>query len=395
MFQKIVLWLLLLSFCVSNYRIIKNDIRIKKIPNTYIIHLIYVAIGFYGYILFSNNFLEIYTTNIIVQFIIVLVIWFALHYLNMWWGGDVKYVLILGLFIPHIWYFPLLTNIAIVTLVYIAISMIFFWGRKIIFFQEGKKIIQEILWDIRKYILEEQIRKKSLLELWQILTEFLLIFIILRLCRIYIWEKVISEQVFLTSFLFTYAFYAFILLCISLWVGIYYLRKRIIWYIKNSIEENSSSKTYLRFCYIYILSSMIYLEYLYAPYDFGKYLFLILTLYISLYLMIRSFWYLQKLAFRKQETFTISHKELKKGMIIEVPEIETNEKVKEQLAKIKGKKIGRKEISFLKKHRISNIRIQKFFSFSPHIFIWFVITCIIKKSLLGMIISLYLEYYLR
>jgi len=115
--QYILLFLLSIPFLYINYKIIISDIKYKKIPNKYLLYLLYLLPLYYSYLIYFNSSFGILL--FIIQIILALIISFILYSIWIWSAWDAKYLLVLALFIPDIWIVPLIWNIAIITLIYL------------------------------------------------------------------------------------------------------------------------------------------------------------------------------------------------------------------------------------------------------------------------------------
>ena len=218
------LYILAIPFLYFNYKIIISDLKYKKIPNKYLVHLLLLIPFYYIYIFFS--FPELNYILFLWQIIITFLVSFILYYFWIWAAWDAKYLLVLALFIPYIWIIPFIWNIALITLVYLFWYFLWFYFYKVAFDKNYRK---SLWWSI-KYDLSERwkVHKQNkwwdtykIILKWFII--FLLIFVSIRLVRLYLLNSILenwNSNNYISEIIEKYNIY---LVFLFIWIFIWWL----------------------------------------------------------------------------------------------------------------------------------------------------------------------------
>lgn len=376
--MQYIIYLLLIPFFYLNYKIIISDIKERKIPNKYLLYLL-IIIPFYYILLFwfkldiagiSFSFdLLLFVVHIFVSFIVA----FLLYYFWVWSAWDAKYVLVLSLFIPWLWIIPLLWNIAVLTVIYLLLYFFYFYLIKSTF---NAKYRKSIFWNIYTDLKEKFLvyikhsdwniyKKTTFIKLLKWFIAFLILFVSLRLLRLYIFSSLLSKKNpwstevestwrigFIIKYLEEYNVYM-IVLWIVIFIAFLYFIRRILAFIRtriiNKFKErmlkkfNIGSDT-IDFLFLLLLAgglmSFIIIEYLNNPYEISQHLKVIFTYYIIIYLVFRILIYSYKITFQIAEQDFIKIWDLKEWSIVDkkylvdmfgTQQILSNEKTKEWL----------------------------------------------------------------
>jgi len=456
---KFMLYTLAIPFLYLNYKIVIFDLKNKKIPNKYLWYLLLLIPFYYTYLIFS--FPEINYLLFLLQIFLTFLISFILYSFWVWSAWDAKYLLVLSLFIPHIWIIPFIWNIALLTLIYLLLYFIWFYFWKCLFnWKYTKSLYKNIFNDLKDKFLvfikhwdgniyRNIVIKKVLY--WFIF--FLIIFVSIRLSRIYIFNEIFNENWWswrlqiLESLLEKYHFY-FVFWIILIFVWTIWLIKLFYSKIKlNLIEKfkNMIFKKYkifpdiIDFIFLWVLAlallSFIIYEFVKNPLEIKNYIYKIFTIYLWLYIIIKILIYSYKITFQIAETYYIDIKDLKEWDIVD----------KEYLMKMFGKQealwycpksileeeiinerkrlllypapnkyfssihnpVNKDDIKLLKKiYKIVNtyhtknthwyiknstIKILKTFAFWWYLFIWFIITYFFENSIITNLVKYFLD----
>ena len=431
--KYLILLSIWLPFLYFNYKILISDIKNKKIPNKYLLTLILLLPINYLYLLtFHEN---INYPSFILQIIFTIIIWFIIYYFWIWAAGDIKYLLTLWLFIPHIWIIPLIGNIALVVIIYLFLYFIYFYIFKIIYDKVYRKsLIKSIKTDLinrwKTYIKNKKWTTLNIILKWLIF--FLVLFILIRLIRLYMIKYFFpstnqSILLVLVHYLEKYGIYAILLIG---WIilALTFLIKRTFNIIKFIIRKKTNTlqvENLLLFFFATLLIVFITCEYYINPKEIKLYLYKILTIYITLYLTFKLLIYLYKITFILWEEKFIHISKLKEWDIIDksylinlfwtqtclwAPWKKQNKKwilypsPKKHLLSIPAE-IDKETLKLIKKiykitneyhvkentkwfQEITTIKILKTFPFAPYIFIGFLITIVYKDIIWIIIIKL-------
>ncbi len=438
------LYILSIPFLYFNYKIIISDLKYKKIPNKYLGYLLLLIPFYYIYIFFS--FPEINYLLFSWQIFITFLISFILYYFWIWAAWDAKYLLVLSLFIPYIWVIPFIWNIALITIIYLLSYFLYFYLYKIIF----NKIYRQSLWWNIKNDLHEKWKIYKWNKWWntkkiiaKFLIIFLLIFVSIRLTRLYLLNWLLHSNNWINRFTFLQEVikkYNIYLVFLFIWLFIWglLLFKILINKLKKYISKkfrinlNLVWNILLIFLSIFLIS-FISFEYTKNPYEIKNYLFRIFTLYIALYIIFQILKATYKITFWISEYQYIDIKDLKEGDIID----------KEYLIKMFGKQsilwysktkkekkqrkkyllfpspknyfqnidnhIDKKTLNIIKKcYFITNkyhskytsnfqenntIKILNTFSFAPYIISWFLLTFFFQNKIFKYILNSLTEIF--
>ncbi len=422
--MQFFLLILAIPFFYINYKIIKSDITLKRIPNKSLLNLLSIIPFYYLYLLFSP--LSFSVTTFAIQIFVALVVSFLLFYFWIWSPWDAKYLLVLALFIPQIWIVPFIGNIALLALLYLLAYYIYFYFWKCLFdWKYGKSLYQSIYIDLKEKIFislkykDGNMYKKRIILLriskWVLL--FLTAFVSIRLIRLYIFLEIKKSVSYTTilKYISTYTSYSFLwFFIISFWIA-YWMKfflnhwktilKKVTW-IKNEF--------YLEHIMIWISSCMlisfIVYEYQKNPKEMQTFLVKIFTFYIAFYIIFLIVRYSYKIAFQLAEQDMIHINNLNKWDIVDIPFLKKylsfytenkwgNGNLKEEVAKFISnienpidEETSQKLKEIYKKYNIYNkettsfteqnhIQTLKTFSFWGYIFAWFILTIISQHNL--------------
>ena len=430
--MQYLLYILAIPFLYFNYKIIVSDIKNKIIPNKYLSYLLLLIPFYYIYIYLS--FPEINYLLFLWQLILTFIISFILYYLWIWAAWDAKYLLVLSLFIPYIGIIPFIWNIALLTIIYLLLYFIWFYFWKCIF----------IKWYIKSLFIQIKI---DLNEKWKIYKEnkwwntffiilkwlviFLLIFVSIRLVRIYLLNNLFKTwntsrfQIF-QNFIEEYNIYLILLFIVIFIWSIYWLKLIINKFKAYLVQQFKLDLNFIWNIFIIILFILllifIWYEYLIDPVKISHLLFLIFTLYLTIKIFFKILIYSYKITFWIAEVDYININNLKVWDIIDkeyliklfwnqvylwAEWVNQNKKwilypnPKQYFENI-DKKINSENLKIIlqsyndinkyHKWKIKNfnenntIKILKTFSFAPYILLWFIITLLYQNNIFKYII---------
>lgn len=327
--QYFILSILAIPFLWINYKIIQNDLKEKKIPNKLLGYLILLLPFLYIYNIY---YLDLNYLFFWISILMTFVISFILYYYWIWSAWDAKYLLVLALFIWQIWIITFVWNIALITIIYLILYFIWFYFWKCIFnFDYSKKLYFKIYLDLKDkttIFLKHSDwlfhKKIIVLKILKWISLFLIIFVSLRLARLYIIENIITSpyyNVFKEIFL-DYSTYFLILIVITVY-WLFYLVRKLINKIKNILKNKSKIENNYTIDFILIsillifLLSFIFYEYSLNPSEIKNYLLRIFTIYIWIYIIFRILKYAYKITFSIAETHYIYLSDLKEWDIID------------------------------------------------------------------------------
>ena len=243
---------------------------------------------------------------------------------------------------------------------------------------------------------------------------FLIIFVSIRLFRIYLFLGVFKNFLWNTSFLNIFEKYHFYL--VFLWIfsiiSIIYLWKKLINYLKitfaNNLKINLSIvwNIFLWILFVFLVSFIVF-EFQKSPEEISKYLVKIFTLYIVIYIFVKIIFYWYKTSFIWNEKKTILLKDLKESDYLDIQCLDKifyfrNEKWEEWFKELYNKAIiwnnfdiknlkilirisnnYDKRIRKLEKERLINsVTVIKTFSFAPYILLGFIVTFIFWNKII-------------
>lgn len=435
--MQIFLYVLSIPFLYINYEIIYSDLKNKIIPNKHLIQLLLLIPFYYLYLFISNSDINILV--FIWQAIITLVISFSLYNIWIWSAWDAKYLLVLALFIPNIWIIPLIGNIALITLTYLFLYFIrFYLWKCLLNFRYTKSLYINIYSDLKDKTLSflkhgdwNFYKKIIFLKILKLILLFLIIFVSIRLLRLYIFTD-IKESIYykdIINYLKDYTYYIIFAL-IGIFVWIIYIIRLIINLIKSFFKKKAKVKNsfILDFIvisiFLVILISFIIYEYRINPSEILSYLKRIFTLYIALYIISKILRYSYKITFQLAEMDIINIKDLGTWYIVDKeylikifwqqqslwaswhkwilsPDpIQYFTNIKNPIdneTKNKLQKIYKIVSKFHKKNNFvesnNNIKILKTFAFWWYIFIGFIISFFLWNTIINKITSFILRLH--
>ncbi|MDD3646536.1 MAG: hypothetical protein PHH06_03950 [Candidatus Gracilibacteria bacterium] len=333
--MQYLLYIIAIPFLFINYKIIWSDLKEKKIPNKYLVYLLSLIPFYYVYLFFS--FPEINYLLFLAQILLTLFISFILYNFGIWSAGDAKYLLVLALFIPHIGIIPFIGNIAIITLTYLFVYFIWFYIGKCLFnWKYSKSLYLNIYIDLReKWVIKKNNSKSNsffIILKWLII--FLIIFVSLRLIRLYLFDGIFentgnNDIGIIKEIIEKYHIYIFIGF-LALFIGLLWLIKWLInkvkTYIINRFKKSIFKKYNLSSEFVdniflsilfFILTSFIIFEYIKNPYEIKNYLIRIFTIYLLIWILFKILFYMYKISFSIAETYYIDIKNLGEGDIVD------------------------------------------------------------------------------
>ena len=329
--MQYIFYFFVIIFLYLNYKIIASSLKKRLMPNKYLEYLLILLPLWILYIfLFPLDLTIIEPTSInfnymyIIQIILSIIVSFALYYFWLWSAGDAKYVLVLSLFIPYLWIITFIWNTAILALIFLILYFLWFYFWKCLFnitysISLWKNIINDLKnrWFIYRH--SKWWNNINILSKWLFI--FFIFFVSIRLIRTYIFEKVYNNFNFLTNINEEYYFHIIILVILFILLIIYLTRliiNRSNTYIINKFNINTKSiKSGFIILLIILLLSYIINEYLKAPSETIHLLYIIFTLYLFIYLVIKIIIYSYKISFWISDTNYINLKKIEKWSFID------------------------------------------------------------------------------
>jgi len=405
--MEILIWtIILIPFLWINYHIIKVDFREKRIPNTYLIQLLYLipfTYIFYYYFWYFNN---IEFSIFILQLFLSLVVCFSLFHFWLWWAGDTKYLLVLSLFIPQINILIFVFCIAVTTLIYLIWYFIWFWIGPNLWIRHKRNTLYKNIWKIKTekskidYHDASSFQKFAWIIMW--LNVFLILFIVLRLIRLdFILYLQNSYNISIFDILYENN-WIYILIFLWLLLLLWFKIIKEIWTIyKNVIQKRSY--IFYWFSINILWWTFILYEYSKAPHIFMENIILIVTLYLGIYILIQVALFAYKIVFIINEEELVHINNLKEWMLI-------NRNYLYDIIKWKQKVVSRKDIKNINKllkqddiekinklyNTVNNyiinssknnqtvwmkyVQIQKTSPFSNYIFLWYIWTILLSYN---------------
>ncbi len=371
----IALIILSIPFALINMSIIYSDGKDKIIPNRYLGYLLflllywYIYLFYFGFIWFDWNLLGFF-----IQILLIFCVSFSLYYFWLWSAWDAKYLLVLSLFIPHIWIIPFIWNISIITISYLIIYFLYFYTWKVV--KNRNKVwwlIEYVIKDHKDRFLNFIHDRKSentsikyiIKKIINFIITFFLFFVIIRLLRFWLFEKFLNDWISdrIYRYIEDYSSYIFIWL-IVLFIGWIYLFKWL--YIKLSpiiskylrMEINILHLIVKWVLFILLISYIIW-EFSKNPEEIWHKLLLIFTIYLIIFICIKILWYSYKLAFQIWEQIDIGPYELKKWDIVDKQYLLKTYLINQSFAELI---IQKDEVSEKTKAFLPNLYSTKYFS---------------------------------
>lgn len=348
--MEYILYLIFLPVLYLNYKIVISDVKEKKIPNKYLLYLLFLVPIYYILVFwFDLEILNINSNatvlNFFSQLIFILCMSFLLFYYWVWSAWDAKYIIVLSLFIINIWVLAFLTNIWILAVIYLFLYFIYFYSIKNIFNHKYRK---SLFWDIYMQAKEKVIlfledpvnwydKRIIFKKIFKWIVTFLILFVSFRLLRIYIYSSLLSSWNgkstwriwFIVNYLKDYNINV-IILWIFIFLLSFYLIKKIIRIINAKFVKKF--KDYLLnhkwinpeivdFVFIFILTiwliTFIIYEYKTNPYAISNHLKLIFGYYVIFMIIVRLIMYSYHITFQLWEQDYINISKLKEWLIID------------------------------------------------------------------------------
>ena len=178
--------LLIIPFLYWNYKIIITDIQEEKIPNKYLLLLLSILPLWYIYAWYFWYYGEIHIWAIWMQLLLTLIICFLIFHFGAWGAWDAKYILILSLFIIHIWIVPYIFHLALWSTICLLGYFLWFWfwpnlwkkERRTNLFSSLHKMLTDSFSNYRKK------NDKLYIKISLYILVFLILFIVIRFLRI-------------------------------------------------------------------------------------------------------------------------------------------------------------------------------------------------------------------
>lgn len=439
MFMYILLLPLIIIFIYLNYKIIISDFKEKIIPNKYIIYLFFMIPFFYLYLILWGSWIDF--ISLFIQIFISLITSFVLYYFWIWSAWDAKYLLILSLFIPKNSILDFVWNIAILTILYLFLYFLWFYFWRCLFdWKYTIGLYNNIYFDLKdKWIIHKSKKWwKTLNIILKWILIFLIIFVSIRLSRIYIFSNFFNNWWEINIFLEFFNKYNWYLTLFIGWLFIWLilLIKLILTkfkkYIINKFKNYNISENVIDYLFIIILSfiliGFIIYEYLINPIEIKIYLIRIFTLYIWLWILFKILLYTYKITFHLNEIDIINIKSLKKWDIVDktylikmfwtqislwyTKDDSWKNKIKSNLLfypnpldyfnnienpidnetkntlikvyKIVNKYHKKNDVNFVENNQI---KILKTFAFGWYIFLWFLVTYFFGNSIFNFLVN--------
>ncbi|MDD2870386.1 MAG: hypothetical protein PHS49_00200 [Candidatus Gracilibacteria bacterium] len=426
--MQYLLYILSIPFLYLNYKIIKNDVKEKKIPNKYLGYLL-LLLPFY-YILYFYFFDSINLYIYLFQFILVFLVSFLLYYFGVWAAGDAKYLLILSLYLPGLGIIPIIGNISLVTIVYLIGYFVWFYLIKIPF---NKVFRNDFKSNIKQDLTEKwQNYKKnkggnSIYIIIKYITIFLTIFVSFRLFRMYLFNDIISQNssMFgnLSEIFGKYNFYL-IFLIIGLTILFVIIIKKSYKYLVSKINEvflvniENVENIIIGFLLLILILFTIK-EFIVNPSEISHSLYLIFTVYIVIHIFVKILMYSYKVTFGISESEYVNIDDLKVGDLIDKValiklfggqaaliedksgiydlgsdeyflnfknpvDIESLEVLKKSFELVNDYHKREKTLGFVENKKI---KILKTFAFGPYIFAGFLITFVFGNLIINFLVE--------
>jgi Flp pilus assembly protein protease CpaA len=319
-FMQYFLYLSLIPFLWINYKIIISDVRTKIIPNRYLSYLLLMLPFYYIYgYLFIIDF-SIF--HILWQTFFAFIISFILYYFNIWAAWDAKYLLVLSLFLPNVGIITFLGNMGLVLVLTLVINFFYFYLYK--YFKE-KEYIRSITIEIKNDIIQRWLHYKQkwhiIFLLLRSITYFLIIFVSLKLLRIYLFDIWVQNNTIQKWFHWEAEVYYYLLFFILL-LGIFFLAKKIFWIINTWLSKQTiiapENIYFIAILFLFfILTSYIIYWYNNNPTKTSELLFRIFTLYLAFYIWMQLLMYTSKITFGHTQARYIPVNKLEKWDMID------------------------------------------------------------------------------
>ena len=412
-------YLLSIPFFYLNFKILLSDIKYKKIPNKYLIWILSLVPIYYIYIFYSFNINILF---FIIWIFLSFLISFIIYSFGFWSAWDAKYLLVLALFIPHIWVINFIWNIWFITIIYLSLYFLYFYLWKCLFnYKYWKDLYKNIYFDLKqKFIIfigknENNFSfKKAINKIINYLIIFLLIFVSIRIFRFYFINYILETNFYnnYKDLIQNYIIFLFLFFWVII-LFIYLIIKKILNIYQMKFDKKFNINIYLNSILIVILTIFIIYEYNKNPLELINYFKKLFSVYILIYLSIKILWYAYKIAFLIKEQIFINIENLKIWDIIDrdyLIKIFWNQSSlwadwnmwiltptpKNYFLKIKNP-IDNNDLEIIKEcysivndfhlnkaktpwfEKIFSIKILNTFAFWPYIFFWFIFTYLFEN----------------
>lgn len=388
--MQFFLSLLLATFYLLHTLIIIHDIQYKKILNKYLLisGIISIILAYYIWNIHSL---------FIINLACIIPISFLLYYFNFWSAGDAKYLIVLYLLLWNASVITFFWNIWITTIIYVFSMLLYnvlFWKaiRHAMYKCIKKRAQKQYIAPLKKLLQSPSI--EDITSIINAINIFLSIFVLIRLIRIYVIEKIIPLLwIDLESITQIQIILIMTILIITTMIVVKKIWRYIgiISYERRNIQKQTIDTIWMILLFIGT-SIFIWEEYMHNPEELIANMYNIFTIYILLFFIIRILIFFFQIVFIDLEKRSIHIKDLKSWDIIDTTFI--NEFIVPKVEEVSNRKISQKnkniiksitwiieaeEVEILQKSYkyldISNgITILNTFAFSPIIFWWFIIT---------------------
>lgn len=317
--QIYIFYFTLIIFWILNFLIVKSDFYKKIIPNKLLIWLIFLLPFYYFSIPLENlSFFKIFWFWVLSLFVS-----FIFYNLWVWSAWDAKYLFVLSLFLANLNILTFIWNIWFVTLWFLILNFLYLYLFKLLFKPKNWiKIYRDIYVELKhKFLIfiwkdKDNFNKKTVIfKILNYLFFFLIIFVSFRIFRFYFLEYFYTTDIYLEHKDFFKSY--FLLIIAWFWIIfflIYLLAKRIIWDLWNNYQtQNTLFKSILTVVLIWFL---IY-EYYIDKTLLINYLVKIFTIYIFIFLIVKTLIYMLKTAFIWNEQYFVEISDLQKWMILD------------------------------------------------------------------------------
>ena len=382
MSQELVLLSIALFFAIINYKILVQDWKERVIKNKYLFILFLLFIPYF----FIWNF-DIF--NVIYGFFWILFLVITLYSLWIWWAWDAKYLLVLSMYLPEMYIFSFIWNIAIIT-----ILLLISFFLKNVFIKNNKwaylhtVIIKDVISKKKAFLSDMKFwRNNMIFNLLNGLNTFFLIFIVIRLLRISLIEK------------YGYLFIqngqpqvVLIILLIFFSIILFLLLRKMFQYANKQISAHtnfisSEIQSIWNIIFFIITSALLYLDFLNNKDTFFEQMYRIFTLYLFIYIIVKICIYIYIKSFIDMERKTIHISKLQVGDTLD------KQFYQERIQNISERNLfhrNMKEVEDVENMKAlvlknypeaSQIVISQTFAFSIVVFTWFITTFIYDNSL--------------
>lgn len=331
--MQYILYILAIPFVWLNYKIIVSDFQKKIIPNKFLGYLLVLIPVYYIY---SSIYLpEIHYLGLVFQGFFSLCISFGLYYFNIWAAWDAKYMFTLSLFLLDFSIISFFGNMWLVVFIVLFIWFFYFYLQKMI----GEKnyitsLGHEIKNDIRSRLKHYSQSGNIYLLLMRGIILFLLLFMSIRLLRIFLFDNAqeywVLSHIFWSAYNLYFLVLFFLFFIAILWWGKKLFEKIHIWLSKISflspkIVSYSAMGLLICILFWYILS--LYQQ---DSIHTQNLLFRIFTLYLGIYIVFQIVIYASKITFWHTQARFQDIKYLQAGNMIDrknIADILGNQKV--------------------------------------------------------------------